>query len=733
MLKIEGNHYTHNVQIFADDTDPFQFYLLPDRVSWALNRDGKPNFFFTKYRMPITRTDGKKGGGLAFFAVELRITPEQEKGVREYLEERLRSRRFPNPGSKLKLGRPTFTRGTVAVQIMDSGGLLTQKINTAGVPSLFGNNVAAVAAEFTPEGATVFEQTMQRKGGGSLVMVNYALNFWARMPDSHFKGTWHAESSMLFKQQVDENNRFWAWQDDDYEEKIEQTIRKDESYKTEWLKPMVPVPGTDPGTHAKIVRDIEESLKTKLDEGIKRNILEAMPPADRDVSKLREQGYEHIKRTVDQKNFSDVAVEYKGAMVIELPGNPPGIMEAIGGLKVGGKELVWKDYAVEVDADDPFFREFQVVVRANADFKDIGIFDVQVTVDYRPPGNKPPRIETFAFKNTDEIGQFKAFFDGGNGEYTYTYTVNYLGETRSYTSQPKKSSAKQLTINVGELGVWVTDVEAGDINFDQVSSAQVAVWYEDTDVPRVERQFTITKETRKHSIRELIFKNRDKPYKYKVKYFLPAGREIETLEKTGQSQQLYINDPFMTRSLSIRTKGDFEARIDTIFLDFVYDDPANNLRQQKNFAFSKTGKRFEDWSFAVIDERAGKLTYTGSILYRDGSSVPIPEKTVTSNTVLEGEDPLKLDVELIPDLLDWSKLKLATIELSYEDAPNAIKLSKSFTLRKDAKPEKWSIDIKDKMKKSYTVKARYFMTDGSRKDVPPVQSSDTALVLEVPA
>ena len=533
MLKLEGGHYERSVQIFADDTDPFMFYLLPDRVSWALTPDGKPNFFFTKYRMPITRPDGKVGGGLAFFAVELRITPEQDQAVRAYLEGRLRAMGFANPGPKLKLNRPTFTGGAVGVQVMDSGGLLTQKINTAGVPSLYGNNVAAVAAEFTPEGAAVFEQTMQRKGGGSLVMVNYALKFWARLPDSYYKGHWHAESSTFFQQTIDDEDRFWS--EDDYVENITETIRKDESYKTEWIKPMVPVPGTDPAAHAKIVLGVEESLKRQLDDAIKRNILEALPPVDRDVSKLREQGYDNISRTVDMKRVGDVLVEYKGAMVVEMPANPPGVMEAIGGLKVGGKALVWADYAVEVDADDPFFRQFQVVVRANADFKDIGIFNVLVTVDYRPPGGKPPRLETYEFKTTDDIGSFKAFFDGGNGEYTYTYTVNYLGEDRNFVSPPKKSMAKQLTINVGDLGVWVVDVEAGDISFDQVSSAQVAIWYEDADLPRIEKQYTITKDSRKHAVRELIFKTRDKPYKYKVKYFLPGDERLRPPKRADRA------------------------------------------------------------------------------------------------------------------------------------------------------------------------------------------------------
>lgn len=726
MLMLEGVEKIGNVQVFRDDSDIFQYYLLADSVSWGLTHDGKPNFLFTKYRLPITRPDGKKGGGLAFFTVELRITPQQEQAVRTVIEERLRARRIDNPGPRIKLGRPTFVKGTVAIQIMDTGGVLTQKISSAGVPSLFGNNVAAVAAEFTPEGAAVFEQTMQRKGGGSLVKVDYGMHFWARMPDSECLGTWDASASTMFTQTVNMDDSWWR--DDTYTERVTEIINKDESRRVWWPKPMIIGNGID----AKMIQNIADTVGRQLDERIKQNILDAMPPADRDVSKLREQGYDHIRKTVDMRRTSSVTIRYGTSMAIEMPANPPGVMEAIGGMKVGGKALDWKDYAVEVDADDPFFREFQVTVRTNADFKDIGIFNVLVTLEYKPPG-KPSRIETFAFKNTDDVGVFKAFLDGGVGEYTYQYTVNYIGEDKSFTSAKKKTDARQLTINVGDLGVWVADIEAGDVNFDQVTAAQISVWYEDTDLPRIERQFSIAKDTRKHAIRELLFKARDKAFRYKVKYFLPGGREIDTAERESHSEQLYINDPFMTRTLSVRSKGDFEARIDTLFLDFVYDDPANNLRQTKSFAFSKGGKRFEDWSFPVIDERAGKLTYTGNILYRDGTSSPIAEKLVTSNTVLEGEDPLKLEVELVPDMIDWSKTKLVTVELSYEDKPNAIKVSRNFTLRKDAKPEKWSIDIKDRTRKSYDVKARFFLIDGTRKEMGLADVTDSALVIEPPA
>jgi hypothetical protein len=99
-----------------------------------------------------------------------------------------------------------------------------------------------------------------------------------------------------------------------------------------------------------------------------------------------------------------------------------------------------------------------------------------------------------------------------------------------------------------------------------------------------------------------------------------------------------------------------------------------------------------------------------------------------------GEDVLKLEVEVVPDLIDWSKAKLVIVELAYEDAANGISHSKSFTLKQGGTaPGKWVVNIKDRAKKSYRVQGKYFMQDGSKKEPPEFTTDDAALVLEIPA
>lgn len=756
MLLLESQDVVGQTAYWADDQDQLQYYALPGEPTLAV-RNGKPVFKYVKYRSPIDRPGGVKAGGFVVMQAELAIPAKDEAEIRKRIAARgmirIESRMIRRPDGSthesrtstrvaineddIKLGRPLITRGKATISVLDRSTAdadaaaadgLVQRISVPTPPSLFGNNSVSIGIELSALGAPIFEAAMKGEGA-SMVIVGYELGYQAKLPKAHIVGTWNASSFMSFSQEIDADTRMYA--EDDYEEKITEIIRKSETQKIEW-KTSPSVAGMDASAQQKMVDTIEASVRTQLDEGIKRNVLAAIPPESRDVSKLQDKGFDDIKRTVVVDQVADVRVEYKAAKIVEMPANPNAPLPAFKSIMVGGKAQKWEDYAITVDGDDPFFRQLAANFLVNADFADLPLASVIVQVSYKG-ATGDGRSETYTFRKPEDQERFEAFLDGGDGEFTYSYTVNYKGESNVYKS-PQLKAKSDVSINVGDLGIWKVDIDVGDINFDQVEQAQLKLSYADGDV-RCEKQFTITNEARKHQVREVIFKPRAKAWTYEIKYFLKGGREISVPAVSADGEQLYVNDPFSAnRNVSIRTKGDFDTVIDTLFLDFVYVDDANDYRQEKSFAFSKAGKRFEDWSFPVISDKAGTLTYTGNIVYQDGRTpTVIPEKTVTSNTVLEGEDVLKLSVELIPDLLDWATMKLVTVTLSYADSEGGVDETDTFTLRKDAAAQTWTVNIKDRSKKTYKVAPRFFMMDGTKKEPTPFDAVDEVLVLEVPA
>ena len=67
--------------------------------------------------------------------------------------------------------------------------------------------------------------------------------------------------------------------------------------------------------------------------------------------------------------------------------------------------------------------------------------------------------------------------------------------------------------------------------------------------------------------------------------------------------------------------------------------------------------------------------------FKDGTVAESGETEFDGRTLLLGEDVATLVVRLIPDLIDWAAIKLATIDLHYSDPPNSIDERESFTFR----------------------------------------------------
>lgn len=728
MLQIDKIQQIQDVTVYGDDKSDFTFYLVPQTPRFR-TENGKPVFKFIKYR-ELRKEGNDLFGGVCAFDTEFIVAPDKLPAVVEELQQQVNNIYQPRGKQppKVIVGPLTYTGGTANLNIGE-GGTLVEKVRGAGKPSLYGSNVATFWVELTKAGSTVFEQALQGQGG--FVSVVYDLQIWAKLPPVTARGWWHASSFYSFVQEINTEDNFWS--EDSYEESVRELMVKNEVMGTEFN--FVGNPAMSAEDQRKMEADIRAAVTRQLEDAVERNMLKEIEKADPDTKSLREdQDIEDIKKTVTQTQISDVNISFKESQVIEWNIVPQGLLPNITTMTgPDGKAFEWKDYALEVDLNDPFFQTLEVSLQVNADFTNLPIFNVEAKLSY--PFGTSPAVEEYVFAKPDDVGKFRVFVANNNRKYKFVYQVNYEGDSRVFTSEEVETDDTKLTINVDDLGILVADIAPGDINFTQVKQAQIKVRYEDAGITPIERQFTMTQDKNTFQIREVIFKPRTKPIKYDVKYFMADGREFEVKGKEQDAPQIYINDPFSAmKTVGLRAVGDLATRIQSIMVDVVYRDAGNNnYTQTKSMALSKATPFF-DWTFPVIDENAGELKYSGTIQYADGTIRDIPETKATRSTIQLGDVVAdRLEVTVVPDLIDFEAVRLANVSLRYVDAGNGIDERKDLIFKKGDSAKTWTVDLKDKAKRDFKWSARYFMANGTRKDVTDQPGDGETVILEVPA
>lgn len=708
-----------DVVAFGDDPDPFTFYVLPKGPSFRRDSNGLPVFKFLKYRNPIDRP-GKKGGGFLICDVAFALSDAQLQQCKAALQQMV-DEKFPNrnPKPQVQIRNVGFTRSACTVQLLDGNGpnaTLVERIQNPAAPSLYGDMVTPITVEMSPEGAILLEQALQDRGG--VVQIAYDLFAPVKLPAMTVTVWFHASKFMEFRQSVEIDWRMYG--DDTYRETIHEKFTQTDSGGVD----------VDPGsiTDQKIVTAARDWGFQQLDDAVKRMILGDIAPVSEDARKVPD-GMENVYRNFSVSKVADFRRSYRQGNVIEVNVGPRGTLPNITSLTgPDGKPLKWSDFARVVDLDDPFFKRVSVNYRANVDFAGMPIKSVDVTLRY---ANSQPKGTSFAAP--EDVGKQEWALENNNWKYKYQYLVNYKNESRQFKSEETETDAPVLTINVGDSGLLHADIQVGDMDFDQVSRAVVTLGYEDAEsqVPAQEWKFSLDATTRQAALTRPIFAPRKKPFKYQVKYTMKDGREFVGTAQTSMASQIFIGDPFQAnKTFSIISSGNLDTDVASIFIDLKYVDEKNKYSQTTSVALSKNQKFF-NWTFPVVDELGGKVTYTETIQYTDGRSVEKPEKEATKSTIIAGPgaaDDESLTVDILPDLLNFEVLKLAKVTIKYEDQP-----SRDFVLKPEGAAMQYKTRITDRTKRTYTYSAEFFLKTGKKLSIPPTQSTEATLLVEQPA
>ncbi len=720
MLQWDKVETINGLTVYADDSSNTTWYALPNNPRFRVD-NGKPVFKFIKYKLPIEHASGKKGGGFLICDVEFGLTEAEETALREVLQERVDARWAASgavgQAPDAKIGRLSFTRGAASVQILDSSGVLVQKVTNPASPSLYGKMVLPITVELSPEGATFLEQALQ--GDGGVVQVVYDLWTPVKLPPLKAHVWFDLAKTMDFHQTIDVEENICA--EDDFTESVTQLITSSDSGGV----------FIDPGmvTDQKVIDGVRDwAYKTMADAATRLVLGDAPLQNPEEIRKLyTEQDFENIDVHFFDQRQAHFDRWFTEGQVMEWNPAPRGTLPNITSM-VGpdGAPYKWADYSAVVDLNDPFFRTMTVTMRVNADFAKLPLHSIELKVGYDPAGQNI--VEEPVFTKADDVASMRAFVANNDRFYTYTYQVNYLGEARSFTSQEKTANDPSLVINVGDLGILDLDVAPGDLNFDQVKTAQVSLWYGE-GADRLETAMTLDADHPTHTWTKVIFEEQRTPVHYRVTYFMTDGREFQGPELTTGAKELRINDPFAsTRTVNVRGFGDFAARIDTIFVDLSYVDAVNSYSQNASIALT-AASTFEDWTFPAILPDGGELSYTANIRYKDGTVKEGVETPIEGNTVMVGDVQLTQKVDVMADLIDFAVNRLVKVSLHHSEPDAGIDEVGDLVFKAGGPTTlTWEYPYADKTKKAYDYTVTYFAT-GAPTTLTVTGATDETVVL----
>ena len=727
MIRIDEVLVFEGVTVYRDETQRNLFYVLPNQPRFRLDDAGLPVFRFMKYRQPLDRPDGSKGGGFVIFDSEFVVPADKMKKIQSELDSLVSAEKIVK--GPAQIGQLTYTRGTASLQLLDSGGSLVEKIMSGGKPSLFGNNVACFTAELSPVGATILEAAMQ--GSGGVAQVIYDLHFITKIPPFAAHVWFRAEKFYSYWQQISKtDSHWWNGNSGEYKDTRREQFRSSDSGGVD-INFQFALPDAD--ADKKIKDQISEWAWSTLEDATKRLVL-SDPTANTDTG--LPDGVNYVTRdfSTDKTASFDRYIRESDAIEWELL--PQGTLPNITSIK--GVDP--KNYFIDIDADDPFFQTLNVNVGVNADFVKYGIDSIDFSITYsgksldaQKDSKGVPLVPHFT--SPDQRISYSQYIDNKNWKYSYAYQVQYKGDDRVYKSPEIESDAKVLTINVGDLGVLSVEVISGGINWTQVAQADITLSYEDpsNSVARIEKVFTLTKaDTQKHWL-AVIMAQRSQPVKYTVKYTMLQGDDHTVPEQSSEAPEIYIEDPFYTKAIHIRSLGDFATVWDTVFLDLTYTDNANNFVQKTSPALTKANQFF-DWTFPVLNGSKGTLSYSGRIKRQDGTVLELKPTTSSDDTIYinePGPPAAYMDVSIVPDV-DWTQVKLVTVRLSYADgSPNH--QNTSLVVKANATPAPWRIKVVDTSVTSFSWAATFYLSNSTTRISGPTTTADTNVVLQLPS
>lgn len=752
--------------VYTDDTDNSLFYAMPDEPSFRTDPvSGNLVLKFIEYLLPVDRPDGSKGGGFLIFDSVFVISDAKRAAVMTALNA-LGLKDFQGNAVVPKLAMPPFVPATVSATrttptatlvLLDSGGALVTKIESAGRPSLLGSLICSFTAELSPEGATIVQQAMS--GAGGIVQIAYDLSYWAVLPDVTGHVWFYADKLATFAQTITKTGKSWDSDNDSENETLRESFTNSQAGGVYFDFSGLQGAGDDA---TKLKNDLTNWGWKELDAAA-QSVLAAQSAAGSgsgggsgsgtgsgsgsgggsgtssggvtggntggDIGTDHgDDGYDNVHRDEQSHSKFDFNEWYQEKDSILFSTTQQGTLPS---------PANFNKYKQTINANDPFFAQIHATFQVDCDFAKFLIQSVDLSVTYTK--SNPNTVGGFHFTKPDDVYKFDSDTVNGDMTYQYQFNVNYQDQSAPFTSKPVTTNASVVTLDVGSMGMLYVNMTVSNVDFTKSPQVTMQFTYPGLDSmgASISRGFSFDPTKKTDSLLVVLKEAFNQKYTYQVTYSMADGSQYVAAPVTDNTQELFIKNPFVTTTVSFISEGDFVNDIDSIFLKMTYTDTTNKLTQTSEYTFTSQN-RSHDWLIPTIAGTDGVVTYSGVVMHKNHTTDNIPDTTAKGTLVTFGPPNQSIiTVSVDGSIVDWTKVKMAKVEFNYADAANNIALAQEILVKQTGStPSTWTFYTKDPAKTAYAYTVTYYLA-GPPPTVttePPVPTcTDTILVLTGPA
>lgn len=298
-------------------------------------------------------------------------------------------------------------------------------------------------------------------------------------------------------------------------------------------------------------------------------------------------------------------------------------------------ELVDKSkHIVEVDLDDPFFRELKVDIVTPVDFARIGLFSSDVMIEYGDPADAANhKRQEFQLTAADRgPKQFAAFLNAKHElafkvgfQHHFDANSGWIGERLTYEIPPRESADRTLNVDpADDLGFLELEVFPNRIDAGIVDAIDVDLSYDDGATFQRSDTFRVVAGGPKQLWRLRLSQPERRDWTANLTHHLRNGGTLRSGPITSDASFLPVNDPFVA-ALDIRAIPQFgPGEVRNAFVDITYDDPANNYHREERLELAGDSTVPVAVRIALLDANQRTFRHRVTVVGADGALTQKP-------------------------------------------------------------------------------------------------------------